>query len=472
MTFIRYKKFGKKEYAYEVTEFWDKKIKRSRQKSRYLGMVIDKKNKIFEKKKINVLQEKLILDFGDSYALSNFFESQELIKIVKRIFNEYWQELIALITYRLCYPSAMMYANEWINGNYAKLIYPRADISSQRISGFLKWLGDENLERKFFREYLSKFSHSHKGIIIDGTSLPNQIHMPMTAWGLSGEEIDKQIRFLLVVDKESSNPLYFRALPGNIVDVSTLKNTIMELRKYDVKNSFVYLDAGFFSEDNIKDMYGNEINFITRLPAERIIYKQLIKEEARNLETRGNLTRYGKRVLFIKQKEIELFGRRIFAHIVQDPQRKGRETNRLGINLIDEKDDNDDFEYDLMSRGIMILISSFAIPKEDIVPAYYVRQTAEKMFGFSKDDLNILPLRVHTEEGLRGFLFLQFLSLILFVQLKKNIGKKHTVEEVLLTFRNLKCKLYEKELIINEPTRQQKDLAKLLGFILPKNLGI
>lgn len=472
MTFIRYKKFGKKEYAYEVTEFWDKKIKRSRQKSRYLGMVIDKKDKIFEKKKINVLQEKLILDFGDSYALSNFFESQELIKIVKRIFNEYWQELIALITYRLCYPSAMMYANEWINGNYAKLIYPRADISSQRISGFLKWLGDENLERKFFREYLSKFSHSHKGIIIDGTSLPNQIHMPMTAWGLSGEEIDKQIRFLLVVDKESSNPLYFRALPGNIVDVSTLRNTIMELRKYDVKNSFVYLDAGFFSEDNIKDMYENEINFITRLPAERIIYKQLIKEEARNLETRGNLTRYGKRVLFIKQKEIELFGRKIFAHIVQDPQRKGRETNRLGINLIDEKDDNDDFEYDLMSRGIMILISSFAIPKEDIVPAYYIRQTAEKMFGFSKDDLNILPLRVHTEEGLRGFLFLQFLSLILFVQLKKNIGKKHTVEEVLLTFRNLKCKVYEKELIINEPTRQQKDLAKLLGFILPKNLGI
>jgi transposase len=313
---------------------------------------------------------------------------------------------------------------------------------------------------------------SDNGIIIDGTSLPNQIHMPMTTWGLCGEEIDKQIRFLLVVDKESSEPLYYRALPGNIVDVSTLKNTIMELKKYDVKNSFVYLDAGFFSEDNIKDMYGSEINFLTRLPAERIIYKQLIKEESRNLETRNNLTRYGKRVLFIKQKEIELFGRMIFAHIVLDPQRKGREINRIGINLIDEKEDNDDFEYDLMCRGIMILISSFEISKEEVVPAYYIRQTAEKMFGFSKDDLNILPLRVHTEEGLRGFLFLQFLSLILFVQLKKCIGKKHTVEEVLLTFRNLKCKVYEKELIINESTRQQKDLAKLLGFILPKNLGI
>ena len=472
MTFIRYKKFGKKEYAYEVTEFWDKKIRRSRQKSRYLGMAVDKKNKIFEKKKISILREKLILDFGDSYVLSKFYENLELTKIIKENFKEYWQNILALVTYRLCYPSAMMYAQEWISRNFAKLAYPEANLSSQRISDFLKLLGDENLERKFFREYLSTFSHSKKGIIIDGTSLPNQIHMPMTAWGLSGEEIDKQIRFLLVVDKESTDPLYFRALPGNIVDVSALKNTIMELRKYDVKNSFVYMDAGFFSENNIKEMYESEINFLTRLPAERIIYKQLIREEAKNLETGINLTRYGKRVLFVKQREIELFGRKIFAHIVLDPQRKGREINRIGLNLIDEKDCNDDFEYNLMNRGIMILISSFDILKDDVVPAYYVRQTAETMFGFSKDDIDLLPLRVHTEEGMKGFLFLQFLSLIMFVQLKKKIGKKHTVEEMLLTLRNLKCKIYEKEMIINEPTRQQKDLAELLGLILPKSLGI
>jgi transposase len=294
----------------------------------------------------------------------------------------------------------------------------------------------------------------------------------LSVWGLNGEEIDKQIRFLLVVDKESLEPIYFRALSGNIVDVSTLKNTIMELRKFDVKNSFVYVDAGFFSEDNIKEMYVDEINFLTRLPAERIVYKQLINEEAKNLESLRNITRYGKRTLFVRQREIELFGRKVFAHVVLDPQRKGREINRLGLNVIDEKDTNDGLEYELLSRGIMILVSSFEMKKEEVVPAYYIRQTAEKMFGFSKDDLNILPLRVHSEESLRGFLFLQFVSLILFTQLKKQIGKKHTVEEILLTMRNLKCKVYENDLIINEPTRQQKDLAKLLGFILPKNLGI
>jgi transposase len=472
MVFTRFKKFGKKEYAYEITEIYDKKLKRSRQKTRYLGIVIDKSKQIFEKKKINILAEKTILDFGDVYTLSKFYENSEAIRIIKNLFGEFHQEILALVTYRLCYPSAMMYAEEWFNGNFAKIIYPEANLASQRISDFFKFIGDENMQRKFFKAYLSKFSHSQNGLIIDGTSLPNQIHMPLSAWGRSNEQIDKQIRFLLVVDKESSEPLYFRAIPGNIVDVTTLQTTIKELRKYDVKNNFVYLDAGFFSEENIKEMYSSEIDFITRLPAERIIYKQLINEEAKNIESTKNFTRYGKRALFIKQKEIELFGKKIFAHIILDPQRKGREINRLGLNTMDEKDINNDLEYELMTRGIMILISSFNIPKEEIVPAYYIRQTAEKMFGFSKDDLDILPIRVHSEEALRGFLFLQFVSLILFVQLKKQIGKKHTVEEVLLNMRNLKCKVFDNEVIISEPTRQQKDLAKLLGFILPKSLGI
>ncbi len=50
---------------------------------------------------------------------------------------------------------------------------------------------------------------------------------------------------------------------------------------------------------------------------------------------------------------------------------------------------------------------------------YYLRQTAEMLFGFAKDDINLLPLRVHGEETLRGFLFLQFLTLIIFTELKK-----------------------------------------------------
>lgn len=277
---------------------------------------------------------------------------------------------------------------------------------------------------------------------------------------------------MLVVDKTNSAPLFFRLLPGNIVDVSVLSNTIAEMERLGLKDLYTYLDAGFFSEVNIKEFYEKKINFLTRLPASRLIYKELIQTEIKNLEAIPNGVRYGKRIMFIKQKKINLFGKEIYAHIVLDPKRKAREINNYLLEIMDEKDKNEEAEYMFTKKGVMILISSFEISKEEVVPAYYIRQTAEKLFGFSKDDLNLLPLRGHSEEAIRGFIFIQFLSLIAFVQLKNKIGRKATVEEVLLTMRNLKCKVYENEILINELTKKQKLIVEHLNIIMPKKMGI
>jgi len=473
MVFIRYKTFGKQEYAYQIKAYWDSKAQKPKQKTVYLGVVVDKSKKIFEKRLLLAKPEKLILDFGDSYFIKEFLEKIKFSELIEKVFEDKKNFLLSLINYRLCYPSAMRFSKIWFEGNYAKICYPNVDLSSQRISDFFKILGEEDLQRKFFKQYIPMYATSHEGIIIDGTSLPNQVHMPLSQWGLNGEEIDKQIRFLLVVDKKSSMPLFFRYFSGNIVDVSTLKNTINELQKFGIKENYVYLDAGFFSEENILELYEQEINFLTRLPSMRIIYKELILSEAKNIERYENITKYGKRGLFIKQKKINLFGKDAFAYIVLDPERKGRETKNFILQNIKNKENSvEELEYEMAKRGIMILISSLDIKNEEVVPAYYIRQTAEKLFGFSKDDLNLLPLRIHSEEALRGFLFMQFLTLIAFVHIKNKLGKEHNVEEILLTLRNLKCKVYDKDLMVCEPNRQQKDIMEKLDILMPKKLGI
>lgn len=470
MSFIRYKVFGKKEYAYEIETYWDKEKKRPYQKSKYLGVVVDKEKKLFEKTRKK--PEKLIVDFGDTFLLHKFLESSKIKEIISKIFHEHEQTLLSLLTYKISYGSAMQYAQTWKEGSYARILY-KSDLSSQRVSDFLNYLGDEKLQREFFSEYLQSFG-GKKGIIIDGTSLPNQINTPLTAWGRSGEEIDKQIRFLLMVDKESSAPIFFRTIPGNVLDVSTITNTLDELRRYDIKESFVYLDAGFYSKENIEELYKERINFLTRLPSLRVLYKQLVAEELSDIESMSHAVRYGKRGLFIKQKEVDLFGHKAYAHIVLDPERKGRETKKLLLEAIEEKEHSDerDLAYALKTRGIMILVSSFQLDKKEVVPTYYVRQTAEMLFGFSKDDLGLLPLRVHKESALRGFLFLQFITLVVFVLMKKKLGKNYTVEEVMLTMRNLKCKVYDTEVVPQEMTKQQKEITKLFNILMPKTLGI
>ena len=473
MSFVVYKTFGNNEFAYRVTSKWNPKKKQSRQSTEYLGKVIDKKNHVFEKVRLKQPTEKLILDFGDGYVLHQFLKTTVLDPLLQSWPTTVQETLRALLFYRICHTGAMMHARNWYDGNILKLFYKKADVASQRISDTLTALGDEQLQRTFFQTYIKQFSQTHQGIIIDATSLPNQIHTPMTTWGLSGEEIDKQLRFLLVVDKKTTHPLFFRSLPGNIVDVSTVKNTIQELEQHHIKECFIYHDAGFFSEENIKEYYEHNINFLTRLPGTRTLYKELIQQEAKLLENIANGTKYGRRGLFVKEKIIDLFGKKAYAYIVLDPKRKGREIERFLIENLDDKEKKkEEQEYDFMNNGIMILIASFQLPKEEVVPAYYVRQTAEMLFGFSKDDLGILPLRVHDEQRISGFLFLQFLTLILFVELKNKLGKKHTVEEMILTMRKLKCKVYENNILISELTKEQKIITEKLGIIVPKTMGI
>ena len=139
---------------------------------------------------------------------------------------------------------------------------------------------------------------------------------------------------------------------------------------------------------------------------------------------------------------------------------------------MEQPEDEGEIEFKLRKKGMMILVSSFKLEKEEVVPFYYMRQAVERLFGFSKDDLRLIPLRVHKEETLRGYLLLTFMALVVFVLLKKAIGKKHTVEEVLLTMRNLKCKVCDSEILIPELTKQQKELVEKLGIIMPKKMGI
>jgi len=472
MSFVRYKRFGNKEYAYEVTAYWDPIKKKPRQRSRYLGVVVDKEKKVFKRKELKQRSEKLILDFGDVCLLYEFMKHADLVSLLDRVFGDKTRYLLALLCYRLCHASAMSYARVWYEGSISRFLFKGVNLSSQRISDFLKSIGDEHVQRCFFEQYLSSFTDAEEGVIIDTTALPNQIHFPFNMWGYHDGEIDKQIRFLFVVDKDSSLPLFFRYLPGNIVDVSSLRLTVEELKRFGVSNSFVLIDGGFFSEDNIKGLYRERIDFLTRLPSSRVVYKDLIRQETSDLESFKNAVRYGERALFVKQKRIDLFGKKAYAYIVLDPERKGRETRKLLLEAMEESEDEDEIDFKLMKKGIMVLVSSFEMTKEDVVPFYYMRQIAERLFGFSKDDLKLVPLRVHREETLRGYLLLTFIALVVFVLLKKALGKEYTVEEILLTMRNLKCKVYDNEILVQELTRQQREVVEKLNVIVPKNMGI
>ncbi len=479
MSYPVYKKFGRQLYAYEVESYWDKKEKKVKKKSKYCGVVVDKEKKIFRKpleEKINAARgkkERFIVDFGDGFSLHSFFRDTGFIPLLENSFGKNVNELFALVCYRLCNRSAMRLAQTWLDGSFIKYICKDANLSSQRISEFFSEIGEEKAYRTFFKNYFASVDQrSPQSIVLDITALQNQIDMPLTTWGYHDEQIDRQIKLLLAVDKNSKMPLFFRYMPGSIADVSSLKTTMNELKTHNIANYCSIMDAGFFSEENITAMREEKINFIIRLPAGRLLYKQLIDEQMHDLEQTRHAVRYGKRALYIKKISTQLFQQNAFVYIIQDPERKGRETTKTLLQLIDEKDDNPDIDDVLKTRGIMMLVSSFDVDTKEILSYYYARQAAEQFFNYAKEDLKILPLRVHKEESLRGYLLYIFVTLIAHAQLRKTLTARYTVEEAMLALRNIKAKIYENTAVITEPTKIQKQILEQLNVMVPNTAGI
>lgn len=470
MSYIRYKILGNKEYAYEVSSYWDKERKVSRQKSKYLGQVVDKEKGVFTKslKRVGVEDSELILDFGDSYSIYEFMKSSGILEILNTSHPDLINEIALLCIYKLCYPSAIMYLNSWHCGNYTTRLFPGIDVKSQRISEYLKEIGKEKYLRKFFTKYLGVNYEMGATLLIDTTALPNQIHMPLTSWGRSENQVEKTIRFLFVVDKENSKPLYFRYLPGSIPDVSVLSNTLKELKNYGVKDPVAILDAGFTSKENLLELNKENAKFLTRLGSNRSTYKELVREQVPDIETVANAYKYGKRVLYIKKSRVEISGVFLNAYVVLDPKTRAEKSTKFLIDVLDDaKAKSQNLDFELLKKGVFILVSSLDIDPKELLPLYYERQKAEQLFGFLKDDLDLLPLRTHGEATLRGYLLISFIALCIYVEMREKLKGHYQFEEALIHLRNLKCKIYGSTEIIGERTKQQREVLEHLGTTLP-----
>jgi hypothetical protein len=165
--------------------------------------------------------EKLIVDFGDTFFLDSYLRSSGLTPCIDAIGYENPDTLRAMLCYYILCSAANCHAAAWWEGNYARVVYPKANLTSQRISDFLAAIGDEAAQRAFFGRYIPYAAEGDgKGanILIDSTGLPNSIRFPLTAISNHNGEISNEARLIYVTRQESGLPIYFRYCPGNVID--------------------------------------------------------------------------------------------------------------------------------------------------------------------------------------------------------------------------------------------------------------
>ena len=416
-------------------------------------------------------KESLILDFGDVFFLDQFIRMKGLYAAVDAIGYGNPDTLYAMLCYYAVCSAANYHAQSWWEGSYARILFPKANLTSQRISDFLTAIGDEYSQREFFKEYFKMLDRSGsdtENVLIDSTGLPNSIHFPLTAISNHNGEISSEVRLIYVVQQKTGLPLYFRYCPGNVIDASTLIRCLEELKAQGINVKFAILDAGYYTEDNIRELYENKISFVTRLKSNLVIYKDLVKEHLDSLETKENLVEYNGRYVYLKCVPIKLNGYSAYAYVGLDIERKSSESRKTFQRAKDKKMDTDQVFDTISSQGVFIIVASRRIATAKLLPLYYTRQQIEQVFDIGKNYADMLPLRVQKEETFRGHLLLTFIVTVVLKHLQDALLKTNfNPISVFLNLRNQKCKVFTDKIVTHEVFKKANDIYKLFKIKCP-----
>lgn len=178
-----------------------------KQGAKHLGKVIDKENNVFFNKERGVFtydpetgefgeadesyvsdaqpdkrkRQRTILDYGDAYFANQLIHQMGYDKVIDEISYKNKDTLYAMVAYYVISNAANCHANTWYEGSFEIILYPKANLTAQRINDFMKSIGKSENVLKFFKNHMNWIKEnisSDKAIIIDKTGLSNSIHMP------------------------------------------------------------------------------------------------------------------------------------------------------------------------------------------------------------------------------------------------------------------------------------------------------
>lgn len=447
----------------------------------YLGRVIDMENNVFFNKERGVFtydpdagtygevapsfqgllkndqrkKPRLILDFGDAYFLDALIRDMHYDEVLDCVSYGNRDTLWAMVAYYILSSRANLHANTWLEGSFAGLLYPGADIHSQRISKLLADLGKEETRRSYFRahiDWLKRHVCDDPAIIVDSTGLPNMIRMNLTQTSNHNGKISNEARMVTAVQRDSGYPMMFRTIPGNIVDVTTLSATITTLAEYGVHTDMALLDAGYVSADNMKALRDAGIDFIARLPEKnKTLYSEVQKKGMGELKRPENLVEFNGRYVYAKQVECSIGEHVAYAYLCFDVDASGDENHKAIKHSRKKKKGGSEMHQVFESSGIFVLVSSLPYQASEVLSVYYTRQLVEQYFDLGKGLSRLTPLRVHNEQRVLGHLLLSQVAATIHLYIQKKMKSFHEDSvEMFMGLRNQKCIVYTSRIVTNE----------------------
>ena len=473
------KRINDKYYLYGVKSMYDKTIKRSKKISlgilgsitKEYGFIPSSKNELKAKSVKTYLDKNIfIVEYGLAKYFFDEIQQDNVLQKLKLHFPHSWKFIVALVYCRLAYKSplknipfnleqsAIMDLLEWDE-----------KLNDQKICDFMYNLGSN---QHSIHEFLRPIDNHSKTVLMDATHIvlqSNNICLAQKGYNANFDYLP-QITLLYIYDATTLKPLYYRMLPGNIREISALKNT---LKMSGLESSVFIADKGFFSDANITELEKIKMQYIIPLKRDN---KNIPYQKCISLEQTDNYFEYNKRFIFFSQHQIKtLFGKRNLVLFLDGKLKEQEKTDYLRrILSFPEEYSKENFNKKIIKMGTMAILHNTEYSSQEIYFEYKGRCEIEQFFDHLKNTLEADSSNMQREESLYGWMFINHLAMLIVYRLfnklktiplnkKQKLIHKYSIQDVLQHLQTIKkIKIDKNDKIICEINKYTKELLKYL----------
>ncbi len=408
------------------------------------------------------------LDYGDTHALEHIMAVMGMDRCISALGSGNDDTIFALVEYCICVSDiGRCEAATWYEGNQVRLSHPKANLVSQRISDAIEVIGDQDSHRSFFMEYLPLVTGDKRIMAaIDSKGVINAIDSEMTQVSNHNGDVSVEVRMITVVQIGTGMPVYFRTVPGNVLDAVTLTQTLDRLKSLGVDVAFTVVDAGYCTISNMKELSRRRVNFVTRLKPNLCLFKSLFEDHGDSLESEDNMVPYNGRIAYVKRVQC-LIGDGVtgYGYLVLDTKKRHTEMTKAAERYERGEIAVSELQDVVRSAGRFALVSSFMIPEDTVLANYYLRQAAEQYFDLVNGYASLSPIRSHDAVKMNGAFMLSFIASAVLRRMQILLeGTGIPVRNALLALRNQKCLVYEGHIHIDEVCGKPAKAYKALGM--------
>ena len=282
-------------YAYQSESYRDPITKKNKTRQKYIGIYdketgqivakVKSKSKPIEVKSTIVSTELTDNSLGPSFSskivgpfmlLDEICRQLSILDILRIVFPSRFLDILSLVYYITQTGDALSNCTPWskLYDHPSQKVY-----TSQSVTSILDYISSDQIDF-FLSLWLKKFINKEY-FCYDITSISSynkSIDFIKRGYNRDHENL-AQINLALLFGQQSKLPVYYRRMPGNILDVQTIDSTTKHLDLLGIKGVRFILDRGFFSQNNVDTLLSRPgSHFTLAAPVRRKWIESIIDE--------------------------------------------------------------------------------------------------------------------------------------------------------------------------------------------------